>query len=88
MNNAANVIPFPQVGQRYQEPLRQAITPAGIPVRVGDRVFITGENGWLAAGTVTEVLASGADGLCALYEIRCDDAVTRVATAQEIEALP
>ena len=84
---ADNVVIFPKSQDNYQEPLRQAMTSDGMPVRVGDAVTITDTAGRRTSGMVQKVGIPGASAVCQVYEVMCTDAICRVVTADQIEAL-
>jgi hypothetical protein len=87
MMPAANVIPFPARAARYEEPLRQAMTSKGMPVRKGDSVIVTDTSSRKFAGTVSKVSRDDYDAASLLYEVICNDGCRRVVTADQIVAL-
>ena len=81
-----NVIPFPGISCR--EPVRQAMTSEGMPVRKGDSVIITDTANRKFAGTVSKVGTADLPlATCQVYEVICNDGRSRVVTADQIEAL-
>lgn len=85
MMPAANIIPFPGISCR--EPLRQAMTSKGMPVRKGDSVIVIDTAKRKFAGTVQKVSRDDCEVTSVLYEVICNDGCRRVVTADQIEAL-
>jgi hypothetical protein len=84
---AANIIPFPARAARYEQPLRQAMSRTGMPVRKGDSVTVTDTATRKFAGTVSKIGIGTDQAISVLYEVSCNDGLRRVVAADQIEAL-